>query len=219
MGIGLTKDALEKILNREVEEIHLTIAKSIVMGLDVDTIAATLGVDKAEIDELTQDQSYKDVRLLVGAEYAQARVERDSGWDGIENQALTKLSTRVHREQDTDTLLRIAAVANRATRRSAPQKDAILDPSQVSHRVPLTLTRRYTEKLNDAGRTIERTETQQISVLDGSAVNPSFKEVSQLLQPRAEPRTQETVVDRTQRQEEEEPFSLDALKKLARSQQ
>lgn len=217
MSIGLTKDALEKILGREVEEIHLTIAKSVVMGLDLDTIAASLGVEKVELEELVEDQSYKDIRLIVGAEHMQSRVDRDSGWDGIEQKALQNLAKRVERETDTDTILRIAAVANRATRRTAPPKEAILDPSQVSQRVPLTLTRRYTEKLNGAGQTIERTTTQQISVLDGSAVNPSFKEVSELLQAKAEPRTQETVIART-RTEEEEPFSLDALKKMARSQ-
>jgi hypothetical protein len=217
MSIALTKDALEKILSREVEEIHLTVAKSIVLGLDVDTIAATLGVEKAELEELIEDPLYKDVRLLVGAEYMQARVERDTGWDGIEQKALTNLAKRVERETDTDTILRIAAVANRATRRTAPPKEAILDPSQVSHRVPLTLTRRYTEKLNGAGQTVERTTTQQISVLDGSALNPSFKEVNELLQPKAEPRTQQTIIARTQT-EEEEPFSLDALRKMARNQ-
>lgn len=217
MSIGLTKDALEKILGREVEEIHLTIAKSIVMGLDLDTIAASLGVEKAELEELVEDQSYKDIRLIVGADHMQSRVDRDSGWDGIEQKALQNLAKRVERETDTDTILRIAAVANRATRRTAPPKEAILDPSQVSQRVPLTLTRRYTEKLNGAGQTIERTTTQQISVLDGSAVNPSFKEVNELLQVKAEPRTQETVIART-RTEEEEPFSLEALKKMARSQ-
>jgi hypothetical protein len=217
MSIALTKDALEKILSREVEEIHLTVAKSIVLGLDVDTIAATLGVEKSELEELIEDPLYKDVRLLVGAEYMQARVERDTGWDGIEQKALTNLAKRVERETDTDTILRIAAVANRATRRTAPPKEAILDPSQVSHRVPLTLTRRYTEKLNGAGQTVERTTTQQISVLDGSALNPSFKEVNELLQPKAEPRTQQTIIARTQT-EEEEPFSLDALRKMARNQ-
>lgn len=216
MTIALTKDALQKILNREVEEIHLTVAKSIVMGMDLDSIASALGVEKTELDTLIEDPLYKDVRLLVGAEYQTAKVERDSGWDGIEHAALKRLGTRVEREQDTDTLLRIAAVANRATRRSAPPKEAVLDPAQVGHRVPLTLTRRYTEKLNGAGQTVERSETQQISVLNGSAVNPTFKEVNELLRPKAEPRTQETVIARSQN-EEEETFDLEALKRMVES--
>lgn len=191
MSSALTTESLATILGREVEEIVLTVAKSNVLGLDADTIAATLGVERAEIDELMQTPDYKDVRLLVGADEMKERVNRDSGWDGIEGTALEKLARRVKMENDTDTLLKIAAVANRATRRTAPPKEHTLDPSQAGMRVPLTLTKRYTEKLNGDGKLIERTETQQISVLNGSAINPSFKEVSQMLQGQKEvaPRT------------------------------
>lgn len=182
MSAALTVESLTSILGRPVEEIHLTIAKSSVLGLDPETIANTLGVERAEIEDLMQTQDYKDVRLLIGAEVAKDRVERDSGWDGIENTALSKLARRTMLENDTETLLKIAAVANRATRRTAPDKGHTLDPSQAGARVPLTLTKRYTEKLGGQGQVLERTETHQISVLNGSAVNPSFKEVSQMLQ-------------------------------------
>jgi len=181
MSIGLTVESLGKILGREVEEIHLTIAKSSVLGMDAEAIAGGLGWSTQDVQEAMESQEYKDIRLLVGAEHQKERVERDTGWDGIEHSAISKLSKRVKLENDTDTLLRIAAVANRATRRAAPPKDAMLDPSQAGSRVPLTLTRRFTEKLNQTGQVIERSETQQISVLNGSAVNPTFKEVSQLL--------------------------------------
>jgi len=181
MSAALTIDSLKSILGREVDEIHLTVAKSSVLGLDPETIANTLGVTKQEIEDLMDLQEYKDIRLLVGAEQAKERVERDYGWDGLEHTALKKLGRRAELENDTDTLLRIAAVANRATRRTAPPKESVLDPSQAGTRVPLTLTRRFTEKLNASGQAIERTETQQISVLNGSAVNPTFKEVSSLL--------------------------------------
>lgn len=218
MSTALTVAGLEAILGRTVEEIHLTVAKSSVMGLDADTIAGTLGVLKVEIEELMELQEYKDVRLLVGAEQARERVERDGGWDGIEGSAVRKLQRRVELENDTDTLLRIAAVANRATRRLAPPKESVLDPSQAGVRVPLTLTRRFTEKLNTAGQTIERSETQQISVLNGSAVNPSFNEVSKLLQVNATqqvqaPRTAEAYRDT---HDSEPDFSMEALREMAK---
>lgn len=223
MSAALTVDSLRTILGREVEEIHLTVAKSSVLGLDPETIANTLGVAKAEIEELMEQQDYKDVRLLVGAEQAKERVERDYGWDGIESIAVRKLGRRAELENDTDTLLRIAAVANRATRRTAPPKESVLDPSQAGARVPLTLTRRFTEKLNGTGQIVERSETQQISVLNGSAVNPSFKEVNSLLQatsggpapesPAHEPRTQEA---QRELQAPEEDFSLESLREMAK---
>jgi len=177
-----TIESLRRILDREVEEIHLTVAKANAMGLDLEVIANSVGIPHHEIAELMDSQDYKDVRLLVGSQMLTDRVERDGGWDGIENEALKKLARKTSLENDTDTLLRIAAVANRATRRTAPPKESgPLDPSQAGTRVPLTLTRRYTEKLNGDGKLVERSETQQISVLDGSAVNPKFEDVKRLL--------------------------------------
>lgn len=179
---ALTVDSLHKILGREVEEIHLTIAKASAMGLNDEIISNSTGVPVDEVRELMDSQDYKDVRLLVGSQMLQDKVEGDSNWDGVEQQAVKKLRRKVELENDTDTLLRIAAVANRATRRTAPPKEAgPLDPSQAGQRVPLTLTRRYTEKLNHAGQITERSETQEISVLNGSAVNPKFEDVKALL--------------------------------------
>lgn len=174
---GLTLAALKTILGREVPEAVLTIAKSSVFGLDSGTIAEALGVAKAEVDQLMATEDYKDVRLLVGAEYQKEKVERDSSWDSLESAALTKLSRRVNIESDTETLLKIAAVANKAQRRTNPTREmSPLDAGSASQRIPLTLTRRFTEKLTQ-GQVVERTHTQSISVLDGSAVNPSFEEV------------------------------------------
>jgi hypothetical protein len=227
MSAALTVDSLKSILGREVEEIHLTIAKSSVLGLDPEIIANTLGIAKSEIDELMETAEYRDIRLLVGAEQAKDRVERDLGWDGVENIAVSKLSRRVQLENDTDTLLRIAAVANRATRRTAPTKETLLDPSAAGARVPLTLTRRFTEKLNGSGQLLERSETQQISVLNGSAVNPTFKEVNALLQglaqgeapelppPTLAPRTNLAMIEQTE-SDAEDDFSMAALKEMAK---
>lgn len=222
MSAGLTIDALKTILGREVEEIHLTVAKSSVLGMDPETIANTLGVTKDEISELMETQDYKDIRLLVGAEQAKERIERDYGWDGLETQALKKLGRRVELESDTDTLLRIAAVSNRATRRTAPPKESLLDPASAGARVPLTLTKRFTEKLNGDGRVLERSETHQISVLNGSAVNPTFKEVHGLLHgdvtptPQA-PRTSEAYIEQVESADDEDTFSLESMRKMAHS--
>lgn len=228
MSAALTLDSLKSILGREVEEIHLTVAKSSVLGLDPETIANTLGVSKQEIDELMEVQDYKDIRLLVGAEQIKDRVDRDLGWNGLENAGLKKLHRRMELESDTDTILRMTAIANRAIRRSEPPKESLLDPSQAGARVPLTLTRRFTEKLNGAGKIIERSETQQISVLNGSAVNPTFKEVNALMgitaggagtnlpMDRGSPHTNEAYIDNVEAVEADDDFSLESLREMAK---
>jgi hypothetical protein len=218
MSGALTIDSLQKILGRDVEEIHLTIAKSSALGLDVDSIAATLGIQKTEIEALMEEQDYKDIRLLVGAEQAKDRVERDFGWDGIENGAVRKLARRVEMENDTDTLLRIAAVANRAVRRAAPPKESVLDPSQAGVRIPLTLTQRYTEKLNSGGQVVERSKTQQISVLNGSAINPSFSEVKSLLHGEVIPvvKAPQTSLANIEQTADVEDFSFESIREMAK---
>lgn len=177
---ALTIESIQKILGKEVEETYLVIAKNSVLGLEAEHIAGILGVTRQEIEDLQQEQDYKDVRLLVGAEYAKTLSEKDLSWDSIESAALENLAKRVPNERDTDTLLRIAAVANKAQRRQS-RNDQVLDPANATPRVPLTLTRRFTEKINGNGMVTERSETQQISVTDGTAVNPTFADIDSLL--------------------------------------
>src|SRR3546814_2301616 len=74
--------------------------------------------------------------------------------------ALEGLSKRVGLEKDTDTLLRIAAVANKAQRRMTQKEEHVLDPASAVARVPLKLTKRFTEKLNHDG-SVERSESQE----------------------------------------------------------
>lgn len=196
---ALTTESLKTILGREVQEIYLTLAKSSVFGLDVGAIAETLGVSKAEIEEYMQHEDYKDIRLLVGAEHQKHKVETDTSWDGLEQTALQKLSRRVTIESDTETLLKIAAVANKAQRRTNPTREmSPLDAGSAKQRIPLTLTKRYTEKLQ-LGEIVERTETHQISVLNGSAVNPSFEEVQGALRDAAAAGGQEVLPSRKDR--------------------
>lgn len=187
----LTLTSLKAILGREVEDACLTVAKASSMGLPPETIANSMGLELTDIEDLMKTQDYKDVRLLVGSQMLQDKTERDSNWDNIEGVAVSKLHKRVQLENDTEMLLKIAAIANRAQRRAAPPKESgPLDPSQAGARIPLTLTRRYTEKLNGDG-SMERSETQQISVLNGSAVNPKFEDIREMLNQGAQPQRAE----------------------------
>jgi hypothetical protein len=175
----LTQDSIKAALNREIAEEILVVAKLHVNGMDADSIAQILGSTREEVDELFHTQDFKDVRLLVGVEQARLRTGNDSTWDGIENTALEGLSKRVHLERDTDTLLRIAAVANKAQRRLSQNQAHVLDPANAQTRVPLKLTKRFTEKINADG-SMERSATQEVSVVNGTAKTPSFESINEI---------------------------------------
>ena len=176
----LTQEGIKATLNRDIPEEILVVAKLHVNGMEADAIAQILGSTRGEVDELFQSQDFKDVRLLVGVEQARIRTGNDSTWDGIENTALEGLAKRVGLERDTDTLLRIAAVANKAQRRLSTNDSHVLDPANAQTRVPLKLTKRFTEKINSEGQVFERSETQEVSVVNGSAKMPSFDSINQI---------------------------------------
>lgn len=191
-AMTLNSESLSAQLGREISEVLVVIAKNEVSGLPPESISKLLGVSVAELQEIQESQDYKDVRLLLGAETAKLMVEKDSSWDAIEAFSLKRLSERLPAERDTDTLLKIAAVANKAQRRNQPMNQ-VLDPQQGVARVPLRLTRRMTERLNSDGSR-EREEVQSISLLHGSAENPSFAEIDSALGISLRPRTIEHII-------------------------
>src|SRR3546814_8594839 len=126
---------------------------------DVCSSDLTLGSSKVEVEEILESQDYKDVRLLVGVEHARLSSSKDFTWDSIEATALEGLSKRAGLEKDTDTLLRIAAVANKAQRRMTQKEEQVLDPASAVARVPLQLTKRFPEKRKNEERKIDAKET------------------------------------------------------------
>lgn len=194
--MDMNPDSLSRQIGEPVPEMYVIIAKNSVVGIDEAGLCDLLGATKEEIAEVTADPVYKTIRLLIAAEHAKESVDADLNWDGIEGTALRALALRVKNTVDTDTLLRIAAVANKAVRRHRDNGPKILDPSIAGQRVGLSLTRRIYEKLEN-GTTRVAEETRSISVTDGSAVNPSFKEVDQLLQVSARPRLPANFATRT----------------------
>jgi len=173
-----TAESLSQLIGESIPDLYVVIAKNSIAGLDSTGIAEILGCGVEEIQQVEADQGYKNVRLILSTEYAKESVETDFTWDSIEHVALTKLYKRAQVENDSEFLLKLAAVANRAQRRHAVNKNQVLDPANGSARVALTLTRRLVTKLNN-GQVAE--ETRQISVTDGSAKNPSFEDVDAML--------------------------------------
>lgn len=168
----------------EVPEAFLLVAKHQVMGFDNDQIAQTLGCELSDILECEQDQLFKQVKQFVGGIHLAEKAEQSTGWDAIESTAIKGLMKRLPFEKDTDLLLKVAAVANRATRRTQPTSN-LLDAARVG-RTQITLTQRLVSKINDRGQKSE-TLTREVSITDGSASNPTFAEIDSLLSIRGIP--------------------------------
>lgn len=176
----INHETLSTQLGQEVSEVMVVVAKHRAAGVGLEQLADMIGCSVAELEELELSPVYTEVRGIIGALTASLNADQGLLWDSIEQKAATKLLARVEVERDTDTLLRIAATANRMTRRVGAPKGGPLDPSLQGGKVSIQLTRRMVERLTGEGATVRASE-ESVSIHGGSMSNPSFDEVSELL--------------------------------------
>jgi len=181
----ITADSLTKVMQTEVPDIYVIIAKHKVMGMDSEAIKSIIGCELQDIQEVESTELYKAVRAQCAMAYAALTADQTTGWDAIENIAMTQLLKRLPFEKDSEFLLRAAAVANKAVRKHG-KESGVLDPSLKRGTVAITLTQRLVSRLNGRGDK-EVAEERVLSIHDGSMSNPSFDEVDSLLSVRTQP--------------------------------
>ncbi len=176
-----TADSLSQQLDKEVPEVYVVIAKHNVLGMDDEGIREVIGCSMQELQEVLNDPIYREVRLVIGAVHAAGVVNQTTGWDSLEERALANLSKRIDLpNQDQDFVLRVAAVANKASRRAkAGLPDGVLDPSNVKT-AKISLTTRLVRSFARDGAETQTIE-KKLSIEDGTMLNPSFDEVDDML--------------------------------------
>lgn len=181
----ITAATLERDLNESVPDLFVVMAKHQVMGMDASQIAEVLNCETTDILEAEQDPLYKRVKGFIGEVYASQSANQTTGWDAIESIAMEGLLKRLPFEKDSEFLLRVAAVANKAQRRHTPQNNNVLDANQAAGRKTIVLTQRLISKMSGRGEQI--TEERSLSISDGSMTNPNFEEINDMLSVRAAP--------------------------------
>jgi hypothetical protein len=185
--LDITHESLSRQLDREVPEVYVIIAKHSVLGMDEEAIREVIGCERDELTEIMNDPIYREVRLFVGAAHMQAGVDQTTGWDKLEQLALGNLVRRAELPNvDPEFMLRVAAIANKAQRRASAGKDqGILDPS-AGKTAKISISTRLVQSFNRAGEETRSIE-KSVSIHDGTAENPSFDEIDNLLNISAQP--------------------------------
>lgn len=180
--MDITSESLTRSLEREVPDVYVIIAKHSVLGMDEDSIQEVIGCSKEELTTVLNDPLYREVRIFIGAAQSQQVVDQTTGWDKLETKALGNLLKRVEVERDTDTLMRIAAIANKAQRRATAGKEhGVLDPTQSGRTAKISLTTRLVKSFARPEGMETQTIEKQLSISDGSMANPSFDEIDGFL--------------------------------------
>jgi hypothetical protein len=177
---NVNHDTLSTQLSKPVSEVMVVVAKHRVAGVSCESIAEMIGCDPHEIEALESEPLYAEVRGIIGALATASTADQPFIWDSIETIAGRRLMDRIERENDPEFLLRAAATANRMIRRNGSTLGQPLEPSAAGRSVAVKLTRRMVEKFTQDGTRMVATE-EQLSIHDGSMVNPQFSEVNDLL--------------------------------------
>lgn len=136
-------------------------------GIDDATICSMFQLSNDELNELRESEEY--AAALAGGQQQQTErpLQIDDGWDDVEATALNKLRGTVANEYDSDRLLKIASVANRAARRSEKAKRGEIDASQQTNNVvnvnfsPLFIQQLQTINPNKEHERIAKMSSQQ----------------------------------------------------------
>lgn len=176
---ALDSDALSEMLDQEVPDSYVVIAKHDVLGFPTDQIAEILGVDSSDVAEVQDDSHYKAVRAIISLKQSEQDIGLTHGWDDVESIAVNKLLQRLPYENDSDMLLRTAAVANKAARKKE-NPNRVLDPRESNGQTAITLTQRLVTSMSNRGET-KTIEERKISIKDGSMSRPDFSQVNDML--------------------------------------
>lgn len=149
-------------------------------GLSDGQISAALFLSDEQILAARNSTAFKKKYAEEAEAAIQAQIDRDEGWDGVEEKALKAVLETLDYNRDPKFALAAAAMANKATRRKGGQTDPkVIDHSQPqTNIIVLSMNRTFVQK------------NQQINVGQRSADIPqkrsdlpSPKSVAELLAP------------------------------------
>jgi len=182
--VDMNGASLSRELQMEVPDEYVVIAKHQVMGFDDEQIAEIVSCEVGDLQEALLDPIFRAVKALVAGAHANQSLAQTNGWDALENMALEGLIKRAKHEKDPEFLLKMAAVANRATRKQAARPE-VLDPMAkgISR---ISLTTRMVQMMTNQGDRVQEV-SRELSITDGSMGRASFEEVDSLLNVKAEP--------------------------------
>lgn len=148
---------VQEFLGRDILPIHYDIARALVAGGTPDSLAQAWGFQVAEITELLTDPEFMELKQLIQVNEQQQFLETDSLWDALEYTSVKNLYKTIQANKDPDLNLRVAAIANKASRSNRRVGHSVLDSGAAGSRVEIKLNRKYVDKVN--GQEVSETAT------------------------------------------------------------
>jgi len=145
------------------------IAKMEAMGVSNVDIAKATNLSEGRISQVQENQEYKRILGETNNEEIERFMRMNEGWDAIEAQSLANLVQQMDYNCDAEFNLKVAQVANRATRRGIHGQRTIV-AGQGNVRTTLTLNATFVDKLQQNFE-VKNTRKELEWGLEGQAEN------------------------------------------------
>lgn len=106
------------------------IANLLAAGVPETQVADAVGLSPGRITQIKEEEEFQAYMSKAASAKAQMNTDLNDGWDGIERSALKILSDNMRINRNPEFALRVAAVANRATRRGPQGNQTLNAPTQ-----------------------------------------------------------------------------------------
>lgn len=171
-----TAQSLRDKLGLEFSDAEILLAKNMVLGFDDEDTAEQLGVTKAEVEEFTKTERFQQLLGFFRARHVESNANVDFNIDSIEETAWMAIAQRLKHDTSLDTNLRVAALANKADRRTRDNGRTLRPGSQSS--VSIRLTSNIIQQMS--GTLAAPTRTKSL-LIEGEMSQPTKETISGLL--------------------------------------
>ena len=169
------QELLQKIAKMELQEVAAT------------DIASVFSLSPEKISEITASDEYKAIKAELFLEKSEEAETRTNAWDRLEDLSLGHLIEHMEIKPDPEFALKVAAVANKAQRRTMRNEPIA---GQVAGRTVLQMNLTFVEKMNTAFQIKPREERlQQNSSRDVNMM--SIREVQETFRDKKDPALEE----------------------------
>jgi len=153
-------------------------------GLADKTIADSLFLSEAQMEEVKASEEYKLAYSEKLMERAETAIVLEEGWDGVETAAVAKVLQGLQYSSDPRFALQAAAIANRAVRRT-PKAHQTIDASKAGGMIILSMNKRMIDgnKVSEQSATlvIEQNGNNVSQLAKKRTDIPSPKRVAEIL--------------------------------------
>lgn len=131
------------------KEVLARIAQLALMEVPNRQIAQAVRLSDGRISQLQATDEYKAVLAEMSVEHYEKQKVVNDGWDMLEAKAINGLMVHMNMTSDPNLMLRVAAVANKATRRGQFQNNPLNAAGAAGARVVIQLQNSFIDRLQN----------------------------------------------------------------------